>query len=103
MKRALVGFGAVAGLVIGLGGPAWAGEYTGNGYGSTKAPDHAKSACVYSGLDAPDSIEGNPPGYDDDELMVHGTQSYGQFVAQDLKDVVPSPGDACNPTKAGEE
>ncbi|WP_153504619.1 hypothetical protein [Cumulibacter manganitolerans] len=88
-----------AGLVIGLGGTAWAGEYTGNNYGSTQGPAHAKSECVYSGLDAPDSIENNPPGFNDDWLTIHGTQSYGQFVSQGYKSIVPSPGDACNPTK----
>ena len=110
MKR-LIGSCAVAagalGLVLAGAGAASAGEVNGNG-GATPAPGHASSECVYSGLDTPDSVEQNPPGFDDDALAVrgnqspggadryHGVQNYGMFVRAGLKDVVPSPGMACN-------
>ena len=87
--------------------PAAAGEVNGNG-DEIPAPDRAASECVFSGLDTADSIEGNPPEFNDDALAVrgnqspggvdryHGVQSYGIFVRAGLKDVVPSPGQACN-------
>jgi hypothetical protein len=107
MKR-LMGTCAVAvGLVLAGAGAASAGEINGNGQ-DIPAPDRAASECVFSGLDTPDSIEDNPEGLDDDGLAVrgnqspggvdryHGVQSYGIFVRAGLKDVVPSPGQACN-------
>jgi hypothetical protein len=102
MKKLLVSVAITGGLLLGLGGTAFAGEYTGAGLKgkanapiSTPAPENASSACVFSGLDAPDDVENNPPGRDDDDLTIHGVQSYGVFVSQKLKDVVPSPGEAC--------
>lgn len=109
MKRAATGLGLVAGLMLGLGGTAWAGEYTGNGYGDTQGPAHAKSECVYSGLDQPDAEEGNPPQFNDDALTqrgeadngkFRGAQNYGQFPSSGVE-APASPGMACNPT-AGE-
>ncbi|GAB3020733.1 hypothetical protein GCM10011376_22930 [Nocardioides flavus (ex Wang et al. 2016)] len=96
-----------AGLVLAVAGTASAGEVNGNG-DEIPAPDRAASECVFSGLDTADSIEGNPPQFNDDALAVrgnqspggvdryHGVQSYGIFVRAGLKDVVPSPGQACN-------
>ena len=105
MKKLILGLAVAGGLVLGAGGTAFAGEVTGAGLkGKPNAPfeaqgaNHARSECAFSGRDTPDSIEGNPEGFDDDALMIHGTQSYGQFVARGLKAVVPSPGVACNPT-----
>lgn len=102
MKKPILGLVLAGGLVLAAGGTAFAGEVTGAGLrGKPNAPfeaqgaSHAKSECAFSGLDTPDAIEGNLPGYDDDALMIHGTQSYGQFVARGLKAVVPSPGVAC--------
>jgi len=104
MKKLILGALIAGALVLGLGGSALAGETTGaalRGEGGPKgAPtaqgaSHARSECAYSGLDTPDEIEGNPEGFDDDALMIHGTQSYGQFVARGLKAAVPSPGQAC--------
>lgn len=105
--RRWVGVGAVAvGLVLSGGGAASAGEVNGNGE-EIPAPERASSECVFSGLDTADSVEGNPPGFDDDALAergnqspagverYHGVQSYGIFVRAGLKDVVPSPGQAC--------
>jgi hypothetical protein len=59
----------------------------------TAAPSHANSVCAFSGLDHlhVDSDGNLEPG----ELPTR-TQSYGQLVAAGLKDVVPSPGEACN-------
>ncbi len=96
-----------AGLVLAGAGAANAGEVNGNG-DDIPAPTRAHSECVFSGLDTLDSIEMNPPGFDDDALAVrgnqspggrdryHGVQSYGSFVRAGLKDAVPSPGAACN-------
>ena len=79
---------------------ASAGEYTGSNNpkaGKAMGGEKAASICAYSGLDAPDDIENNPPGFEDDALMIHGVQNYGQFVMQGLKDApgVTSPGIAC--------
>lgn len=106
--RIFIGSCAVAaGLVLAGAGAASAGEVNGNG-NDIPAPDRASSECVYSGQDTADAIEGNPPGFDDDALAVrgnqspggndryHGVQSYGMFAKAGLKDVVPSPGMACN-------
>ena len=102
MKKLLLSAAVIGGLVVGMGGTAFAGEYTGAGLAGkgnapiyTPGPVHASSACSFSGLDAPDSFEHNPPGFDDDALTIHGVQSYGVFVSQGLKAAVPSPGDAC--------
>ena len=98
---------AAAGLVLATAGAASAGEVNGNGE-DIPAPGNAASECVFSGLDTVDSVEQNPPGFDDDALAVrgnqspggvdryHGVQSYGIFVRAGLKDFVPSPGQACN-------
>lgn len=112
MKR-LIGCCAVAaGLVLSGAGVANAGEYNGSNGSDTPATSHAASACAFSGLDHADSIEGNPPGFNDDALAVrgnqspggvdryHGVQSYGIYVRAGMKAAVPSPGTACNPTKS---
>ncbi|WP_404385478.1 hypothetical protein LL946_05235 [Knoellia locipacati] len=83
-------------LVIGGAASASAGEYNGKG-DPIPGGENGKSACSYSGRDVPDSVEGNPPGRDDDDLSSQRnyTQSYGLFVSLGLKDFVPSPGEAC--------
>jgi hypothetical protein len=106
MKKALIAAALAAGLVLGTAGSAVAGETTGaalRGKGGPKgAPtaqgaSHASSECAFSGLDTPDADEGNPPGFDDDALMLHGTQSYGQFIANGFGYIVEGsgPGVAC--------
>lgn len=90
----------VAMLVLGLGGVAGAGEYNGKGEpvpGGVKG----KSECSYSGQDIDDSIEGNPEGFDDDEILPRHVQSYGQLVSVGLKDFIPSPGMACRGNAGG--
>ncbi|MFC7491000.1 MULTISPECIES: hypothetical protein [unclassified Knoellia] len=84
------------GLVFGGGAAAHAGEYNGKG-GSVPGGVNGKSECSYSGRDVPDSVEGNPPGFDDDALTSQRnyTQNYGLFVSLGLKGAVPSPGEAC--------
>jgi hypothetical protein len=106
MKRLIGSCAAAAALVVSGAGVANAGEVNGNG-DDIPAPDRAASECVFSGQDTVDSLEGNPPGFDDDALAergnqspggvdrYHGTQSYGMFVRAGLKDAVPSPGEAC--------
>jgi hypothetical protein len=107
MKRLVASCAVVVGLVLSGAGIASAAEVNGNG-GDIPAPTRAASECVFSGLDTADAIEGNPEGFDDDALAVrgnqspagldryHGVQSYGIFVRAGLKDLVPSPGMACN-------
>lgn len=94
MKKTMTSVLIAAGLTVGLGGTAFAGEYNGKGEpvpGGVKG----RSECSYSGRDIDDSLENNPPGFDDDELTIHGVQSYGQLVSQGLKAFLPSPGQAC--------
>jgi hypothetical protein len=95
MKRTLITCVMAAGLLLAGAGSASAGEVTGNRK-ATQAPQHARSICAFSGQDTPDSIENNPPGFDDD-FLGHGTQSYGQFVAFGLKAQLADerPGIAC--------
>ena len=107
MKRFTGTCAVAAGLVLSGAGVASAGEVNGNG-ADIPAPARAASECVFSGLDTADAIEGNPEGFNDDALAMrgnqspggvdrfHGVQSYGVFVRAGLKDVVPSPGMACN-------
>ncbi len=107
MKRLIGSCVVAAGLVLSGAGAANAGEVNGNG-SDIPAPTRAASECVFSGQDTEDSVENNPPGFDDDALSVrgnqspggvdrfHGVQSYGSFVRAGLKDAVPSPGIACN-------
>lgn len=107
MKRVIWSCAVAVGLVLSGAGAASAGEVNGIG-NDIPAPDRAASECVFSGLDTADSIEGNPPGFDDDALATrgnqspggvdryHGVQSYGIYVRAGLKGVVPSPGMACN-------
>lgn len=95
MKRVTIGCIVALGLVLGGASAAQAGETTGNGR-PVPAPDHASSACAFSGQDLPDAIEGNPdPAFDDDFVTGGHVQSYGQFVRAGLKAMVPSPGVAC--------
>ncbi|KJL47515.1 hypothetical protein RS84_02309 [Microbacterium hydrocarbonoxydans] len=94
MKRSVIGCALALGLVLGGGGAAFAGETTGNG-GDVPGAGHANSACAFSGQDLPDSVEGNPPGFDDDAVTGGHVQSYGMYVRADMKGMVPSPGMAC--------
>ena len=85
------------GLVLAGMSAAYAGETNGRG-DPVPGADNAASECAFSGLDQPDSIENNPPGFDDDAISLHGVQrvqSYGVFVSNGLKAFVPSPGEAC--------
>jgi hypothetical protein len=102
MKRLALGFIVAFGLVLSGAGAASAGETNGNGDPIPGAAN-ASSACAFSGQDLPDSIEGNPPGFDDDFVTDGRAQSYGKFVSHGLKDVVPSPGEACRGNAEFEE
>jgi hypothetical protein len=107
MKRLIASCTVAVGLMLSGAGLASAAEVNGKG-GAIPAPTRAASECVFSGSDTADAIEGNPEGFDDDALAVrgnqspggvdryHGVQSYGMFVRAGLKDLVPSPGMACN-------
>jgi hypothetical protein len=106
MRRIAIGFVLLLGLVLGGGSAAFAGEYRGHGGigGDTPGGDKAHSICSVSGVDQDDSFEDNGPNGegDDDFVTIHGTQSYGQWVRAGFKDLVPSPGVACNGSTAGE-
>lgn len=94
MRRVLTVTVFSLGLVLGSTSAAYAGETNGKG-DPVPGADNAASECAFSGRDLPDSVENNPPGFDDDAITIHGVQSYGQFVSQGLKAFVPSPGEAC--------
>jgi len=84
---------SVAALATSLGaGAVFAGEV--NGAGTKHYFSQGQSFCKFSGLND-DPTEAFP---DDGR-----TQSYGQLVRKGLKAFLPSPGDACNPTKGFEE
>lgn len=91
LKRVLATSATTVLLVGALGGPALAGEVTGNGK-PTSGPANARSVCAYSGLN--DVI---------DEFEPTRTQNYGTFKNLFGKQNLPSPGMACNPTKGFEE
>src|SRR5688500_7817245 len=73
MRKTLVGVAACAAVVLGSGGAAFAGEITGNGKVNA-GPAHAKSLCVFSGLEDFDLLEPVQPGV---------VQNWGQ-VKQDF-------------------
>jgi hypothetical protein len=109
-RRSVVGAAICAATVLGVGGSAFAGEYTGNG-GVAPGGVKGKSACSFSGLDVSVEVEGAAP-FDDDFVGVnfHGVQSYGQFVAYEktvgplnLPFPLPSPGQACRGNLPPEE
>ena len=94
VSRVLVAVGAAALTLILSAAPALAGEI--NGTGSKFQYSQGRSICRFSGLnDLPNSTNPeNPPGR---------VQSYGySFVRNGLKDLVPSPGFACNPNNGFE-
>lgn len=96
MKKTMIGAALGLMLVLGSSGAAMAGEYNGQG-GDIKGGDKAHSACHFSGRDLPDDVEMNPlPELDDDMVTDGHVQSYGQYVAAGLKDMLPlSPGENC--------
>jgi hypothetical protein len=96
MKRFATVCVCTVGLVLGGAATAQAGEYSGKGK-PVPGGEKGKSACSYSGRDVPDSVEGNPPGFEDDGLtsQKNFTQNYGLFVSLGMKGMVPSPGEAC--------
>jgi hypothetical protein len=112
MKKIALGCLVVAGLVFGSGGAAMAGETRGNGDPNENS-GQPRSACYFSGIDAPDEIElaEEPEGMPDDDIGMrgsqkkgyHGVQSYGAVVAAGFKDFAPSPGEACRGNAVFEE
>ena len=89
----------VSGAAIALvaAGTAFGGEIKGPGSPTgvpvgeseaTAAPAHTNSICAFSGLNHFHEGEFG-------ELPIR-TQSYGQLVVAGFKDIVPSPGVACN-------
>jgi hypothetical protein len=93
--RKLIAGAALALIVSGAGGTAFAGEITGSGQGGpegdgvTGAVANANSECLYSGLDDADV---DPETGEDD---FGRTQSYGQIVRH-TGSLGGIPGQACN-------
>lgn len=94
MKKTMLTCALALGLVLGSGGAALAGEYTGGG-NDNRGGDNSHSECSFSGRDLPDAVEGNPAGFDDDDVTGGHVQNYGMFVKAGMKGVMPSPGVAC--------
>ena len=99
-RRTLATAIAAGALAVVAASPAAAGEVNGNG---KELPLKGASICKYSGLN--DEVTEEEPTR---------TQSYGTFLVlikkslgvgpQEVKGaILPSPGDACNPTKGFEE
>lgn len=87
-RRRVVLTSLAAALLMGSAAlPASAGEVTGNGK-DTAGPAHARSVCAFSGLN--DEITDFEPT---------NVQNYGIFVHKLGYSFLPSPGEACNPTK----
>jgi len=87
-------------LTIAGAGTAFAGEISGppqNGFATGNwtpiASYVANSICAFSGLNAYHPAGG---GFPEKQAVFPTVQSYGMFVRDGAKAVVPSPGDACN-------
>lgn len=93
MKRVVIGCIVGLGLVLGGAVSAQAGEINGNG-DPIPGAHNASSLCAFSGQDLPDAEE-NQPNIPDDFVTGGHVQSYGKYVSNGLKGVVPSPGEAC--------
>ena len=85
VRKSLVGAAICASAILGVGvdGALAQGRVE-------QGTEQSHSICAFSGLnDEPDA-----------EFPEGGrVQSYGQLVRKGLKAELPSPGDACNPTK----
>ena len=96
MKRVATTCVIALGFVLGGAATAHAGEYNGKG-GPVPGGVNGKSDCSFSGRDVPDSVEGNPfPFLNDDALTSQRnfTQSYGLYISLGVE--APShPGEAC--------
>jgi hypothetical protein len=85
MKRTLVGALVAAGLVVGLTGPAAAGEITGKGKATPILNYTASSICSFSGLNDGDGFDGR-------------VQNWGAIPREDrafLRSIGVSPGTEC--------
>ena len=97
--RKLIAGAALALIVSGVGGTAFAGEVTGsgkggpNGDGKAGGPQHANSICAFSGL--ADGGEGEPAGPGNVQNWGHAKAEFGATPAE-RKASGFQPGDACN-------
>lgn len=91
-KRILAGVAVGVALVFGSAGGAFAGEVGGNGQ-DTAGPEHARSLCVFSGLE--DGSEGGASG-------PGVTQNWGQ-IPQELRQAWSTQGASSVSTPFGEE
>ena len=92
MKRYVVMFSVMALLMVALAVPAFAVAPVKEVPGlPEQGTEQAQSICAFSGLNDEPGVDGGL------------VQSYGQIVAVGGKAEVPSPGDACNPTRGFEE
>ena len=96
LRSRLALVGCIVAIACVAAGSAFAGEIKGPGSPTgipAEGPDtaalaHTNSICAASGLN---EYHAGEPG----EFLTR-TQSYGQLVQMGLKDVIPSPGEACN-------
>jgi hypothetical protein len=105
MKKTLAGVAICAALILGTGGAAFAGEVNGNG-DPTRGPDHARSACVYSGLE--DGSEGGTAGPGNVQNWGHTKNAPGVTSVRGAAEVIVDFGGGpfvtgCNPHVGGHE
>jgi hypothetical protein len=97
MKKAVVGAGLSALIMLGMGGTAFAGEATGNFERTGKTTPVADyvmhSICAFSGQNPERFLPPTDPNYEPGH-----TQSWGQ-IPKAIRDTMPAeehPGNACN-------
>ncbi|SFS00005.1 hypothetical protein SAMN04487846_1332 [Microbacterium sp. cf046] len=103
MKKTLVGAAICAALIFGSSGAAFAGEVNGNG-DPTGGPGHARSLCVYSGLE--DGEEGGEAGPGNVQNWGHVPQELRKQWSSRGASYVSVPGEGnvgCNPHSVGGE
>ena len=93
---------AAAGTIatLALAAPASAGEVNGNG---EELPLRGASICKYSGLNDEMTAEEPTRTQSFGTFLVLIKKSAGQTPGDVMGAILPSPGDACNPTKRFEE
>lgn len=99
MRKVITG-AALALIVSGVGGTAFAGEVTGSGQGGPNGDGrpaatqgHAQSICAFSGL--ADGGEGEPAGPGNVQNWGHAKEEFGATPAE-RKASGFQPGDSCN-------
>jgi hypothetical protein len=92
--KSVVAASFAAAFLIGMAGPASAGEITGNGK-PTQGPAHAQSICAFSGLEDGDGMGFPGPGGAPPQNWGHSKAAFGATPAE-RKASGFQPGDSCN-------